>query len=50
MRCARVRACARAQVTGPGCWASPDMLEVGVLHPQPPGASEPQYGMAKHVG
>ena len=25
-------------LTGPGCWAYPDMLEVGVSAPQPPGA------------
>jgi hypothetical protein len=25
-------------LTGPGCWAYPDMLEVGVTAPQPPGA------------
>ena len=25
-------------VTGPRCWAYPDMLEVGVTHAQPPGA------------
>ena len=27
-----------AQLTGPGCWAYPDMLEIGVSVPQPPGA------------
>ena len=27
-----------ANLTGPGCWAYPDMLEVGVTAPQPPGA------------
>ena len=25
-------------LTGPGCWAHPDMLSVGVTVPQPPGA------------
>ena len=28
----------RGGLTGPGCWAYPDMLEVGVTHDTPPGA------------